>query len=173
MFKQCDLTWANEQFGPLDGPQATICDEGDLLTTIAMVLNGRDFRVDGQVVTPSTLNKFIRKVDGYIKKPDGSGYFIDFKVMQKFGFVSDGVARTDVGIRKAFRNGEHVLLQMDSDPSPRWALLTGLTSQSYQVNDPYPNSSSMINPRVVNFGQIFLHPKCRGYHWSQVGSIVE
>ena len=64
-------------------------------------------------------------------------------------------------IRVAYRKGEHLLLNYQRADGPRWAILNGITSQKYIINDPSPSNEAMINPGEINFAMVFVNNKCR------------
>ena len=39
-YKQCDLSWGNDHYGPSEVNTFTICNSGDQLTSLSMILDG-------------------------------------------------------------------------------------------------------------------------------------
>ena len=64
-------------------------------------------------------------------------------------------------IRVAYRKGQHLLLNYQRAEGYRWAVLNGITSQKYMINDPSPSNEAMISPNEINFAMVFVNNKCR------------
>lgn len=66
-YTQCDPRWANDHMGvPNSGQNITICDQGCAMTTLSMTLSGLGVTVGGALVTPKSLNAWLRANDGYL-----------------------------------------------------------------------------------------------------------
>jgi hypothetical protein len=47
-FKQCDSPWGSDHYGIENVGYKTICDSGDKLTALAMILDGCKIKIDGE-----------------------------------------------------------------------------------------------------------------------------
>ena len=62
LFKQCDSRWQSDLMGTSPN---TICQAGQIISSVAMVLNGCGRTIDGSEATPKTLNKWLTNNGGY------------------------------------------------------------------------------------------------------------
>ena len=65
-----------------NGIGKTICEDGGLLTTLAMISDGCGFKVDGKPINPSTMNAWLGKNGGF----NGDGT-VNPEALTLLGFV--------------------------------------------------------------------------------------
>lgn len=82
----------------MDQSTITICQRGDLLTSIAMIMDGCGISIEGNKADPRNLNNWLRKNGGYLTQPDGS-FDINKSVLSSFGFKFWGEERNGMNIR--------------------------------------------------------------------------
>jgi hypothetical protein len=83
-------------------------------------------------------------------------------IQLSFKYVGD--ATTEIDIRKYFRKGTQVVLKLRTG---KWAVLRGITANSYLVNDPTPNNRDTVSPSEVLFGSVIYNPRCRGQYFGE------
>jgi len=67
LYKQCDPRWGSNEMGvPGPGERSTICGEGCAMSSTSMVLAGLGVTLDGELVNPGTLNKWLMDNNGYL-----------------------------------------------------------------------------------------------------------
>ena len=66
LYKQCDPTWGMDWMGPGRDPEHdNICATGCAMTSLAMALAGKGFKIDGAPIDPQTMNKWLQAHEGY------------------------------------------------------------------------------------------------------------
>jgi len=65
-YSQCDEKWGDDSTGmPSKTNTATMCNNGCLVTSVAMILADSGKTINGTIVTPKTLNTWLIKNKGY------------------------------------------------------------------------------------------------------------
>jgi len=141
----------------------TICDSGDKLTALAMILDGCKIKVDSDQANPRTLNKWLAGHSGFLRKENDEVEIVVGE-MAKFGFNAIGRVEGEMGIRSMFRKGAQVVLKIHDGAGPRTVVLRGFTSQTFIVGDPTPLGSMSVSPADVHYGETFFHPRCRSVY---------
>jgi hypothetical protein len=162
-FYQCDPSWGDLHYGVIDVGTKTICEAGDKLTALAMVMDGCKLRVDSGQTNPSTLNSWLQTNNGYARKDDDSSEIVLAELL-KFGFSVIGKVEGDMAIRSAFRKGAQIILKIRDQAGARWLAMRGFTSSTYIVGDPTPFSTTQVNPADVVVGETLYHPRCRSFY---------
>lgn len=162
-FSQCDANWGGLHFGIEGVGSKTICEAGDKLTAIAMVMDGCKVKVDSGQTNPATLNAWLQKNNGYERKEDDSSEIILAEIL-KFGFSVIQKVEGDMAIRSAFRKGAQIILKVKDYAGPRWLAMRGFTSSTYIVSDPTPFRTTQVNPADVVHGESLYHPRCRSFY---------
>lgn len=146
-YQQCDPTWGSDKMYPgTNGTSATICQQGCAMTSTANALAGMGVTLEGALVTPQTLNTFLRANNGYycsggdcnnlnftaVEVLTNTVKFIGETEKSAFSDIAANLASRAVSYVAHVRNKSHFVL-----------LIKPLADGSgYFVHDPFFNVSS-------------------------------
>jgi len=132
--------WKDDKIG---STTSTIHGVGSLLTCFSMVLNKKDQQVNGQTVTPKTLNEFLGKNNGYI------GNELKWDWQSKFGLKRSLIKKPldKRQIADFTCQGKVVILHLDE----KYVLATGFDAKTntFSVNDPTSETKSINEALVI------------------------
>ena len=121
-FKQIDEKWSSHLMG-----SKTLAQLGCLVTCFASILNHRGVKIDGQEVTPASLNAWIKKRKGYNKN------LLIWGTMAELGLRFAEFNSSLKEIKEMFDKGHKVILFVDHR---HWVLMKGYTDEGFHVMDP-------------------------------------
>jgi len=148
-YLQCDKQWGADQMGVpgKDAQDDTICHQGCAMSCVAMALAGFKLSINGSLVTPGSLNTWLRGNNGYtciagdccnliLSAPNG----LAPKRVRCLGEPQTPFLPTLV---KMIRSGIIVLLHVTNPQPHHFVLVTGFQAPNlFIVNDPfYPRTS--------------------------------
>ena len=152
-YSQCDSHWKN-QYLSLNSTWPSICDSGDQLTVLSMLVDGCKLNFPGTKdrVDPGTLNTWLSSKNGF--NPDMS---IDIPTFSKIGIEFKFEAHDIFEIKKLFKyNTYAVALQ---NKAGEWYALKSYSTGSLVVTDPKGQKQNMDN-NDFKLGLVFFSYNC-------------
>jgi len=147
LFKQCDAKWGQHALGT---SRLTICQAGCAMSSLAMVLNTFNEKVDGQVVTPGTLNDWLTNHAGYVDGDLLVWAAGDRLGNVKFSAMHRGAGSLDVTkLKWCVDNGWPAIVNVRA--GGHWVLVTGYNGTNFKVNDPGFSTTSYLYKEMSNF----------------------
>ena len=139
LYKQCDARWKADQLGT---SSKTICQAGCLMSSVSMVLADCGKTIDGATTTPKNFNTWLKHNGGY-----ASGDLFVWGSVSKLGLSFVTKTSTHSQIESYFKEGKAVILNVNN--GGHWVLMTGISTDSYHVNDPGFDRASYPKSGVV------------------------
>ena len=159
-YNQCDNRWKEDRAGALSTANTVkMCNNGCVVTSVAMILADSGKTIDGEIVTPKSLNTWLRNNNGYSDKRFVWGS------VAKFGLTYLGKNSNPAKIAAYHKEGKAVILNVDK--GGHWVLLTGISVNNkgknvYSVNDPgYRDRKSYTESDIVTAAIFTKPPKAK------------
>lgn len=139
LWNQCDPRWAHDKIGTSN---QTICQYGNLVTTVTMAVASIPFWVD-----PGQMNEWLKKYSGYV---NGSQYV--WQSIRPFGLNFGGFEKNSSLISNHLRLNRLVLINIHNQT--HWALATSIDVKSdiIYINDPIKNATTEKVSNIRQFG---------------------
>ncbi|CAK74424.1 unnamed protein product (macronuclear) [Paramecium tetraurelia] len=145
-YKQCDSNWGSDKLGT---GSSSICSNGSLISSIAMIFNTQGITTDG-VTTPRTMNSWLKRNNGY-----ASGDLFIWSSIQDFGFIYQGKFSASQAKLK-FDRGDHVILGVNE--GSHYVLMTSYSGDTFNVNDPGYSKTSYPQT-AISYAPIYTYSK--------------
>ena len=152
-YTQCDPLW-KDQYLSLNSTWPSICDSGDQLTVLSMLVDGCGVRLPGTKtrVDPGTLNTWLSAQHGFnddmsVDIPTFAKVGIDFK------FAMDDVMQ----IKKLFKHNTYAVALQNKEG--QWYALKSFSSWELSVCDPRGQNQNMNNDDFKH-GLVFYSHNC-------------
>jgi len=147
-YYQCDKRWGSQRLGT--SPTNTICSAGCAMTSVAMMLYKLKTNLDGDIVYPPALNKWLNSHGGYVQHD-----LIVWDSVRKLGTVGlYGIYGTLTGgqVRSFIDNCWPIIIWVNN--RSHWVLVKGYDTTNEDllyINDPAGRSDTKLRSSVASF----------------------
>lgn len=134
---QCDRRWKEEKVGT---GQECMCNAGSLVSSIAMMMAGKNVEIGRDLVDPKSLNEWLTKHSGYTH----NNLFV-WDSLDSFGFDYKGRYMDSSDIKSKMYDEKICVLNVGG----MWVLATGSYAGGFVVQDPGLGRTRVTNGEVT------------------------